>query len=125
MSINMKYEQSFFFFLFLLQMFSQYLIFLIFLFENDRLQSHLLRSSSQRTHLQFLLQRYNRSDVEECSVGLCATCICSHTESHIQKRTAPDYENIRSTYSKMQDSIRSRISAFEQEKSRIVPFAIF
>ena len=40
--------------------------------------------------------------IEECNIGLCATCICTHTESHIQKRTAPDYENIRTTYSKMQ-----------------------
>ena len=41
-------------------------------------------------------------DPDECMTGLCATCICSHTESHIQKGTAPDYENIRTTYSKMQ-----------------------
>jgi hypothetical protein len=95
--------------------------FLIILIENDRLQPHILRPAPQRTHLQLLLQVYLPPHVEECNVGLCATCICSHTETHIQKRTAPEYENIRTTYSKMQDSIRSRISAFEQEKSRIVP----
>jgi hypothetical protein len=33
---------------------------------------------------------------------------------------APDYENIRTTYIKMQECIRSRISSFEQQKSRIV-----
>jgi hypothetical protein len=50
---------------------------------------------------------------EECNVALCATCICTHTDSHIQRRTAPDYQNIRTTYSKMQEAIRTRISAFE------------
>jgi hypothetical protein len=53
-------------------------------------------------------------------VALCATCICTHTDSHIQRRTAPDYQNIRTTYSKMQEAIRTRISAFEHQKARIV-----
>lgn len=29
--------------------------------------------------------------IDECLVGLCANCVCTHTQLHISKGTAPEY----------------------------------
>ncbi len=34
-------------------------------------------------------------------MGLCATCICTHTDNHINQNTNPEYQNIRKTYTSM------------------------
>jgi hypothetical protein len=31
----------------------------------------------------------NITNLDECLVGLCANCVCTHTELHISKGTAP------------------------------------
>ena len=54
--------------------------------------------------------------VDECLTPLCANCICTHTDGHVEKGTSPDYENIRTTYKKVQDSLHSQIHLFEEEK---------
>ena len=54
--------------------------------------------------------------VEECLAGLCANCVCTHTQIHIDKGTAPEYENIRTTYRKAQESIRNQVELFEKDK---------
>lgn len=53
-------------------------------------------------------------------IGLCANCICTHTQIHVQKGTSPDYENIRTTYKKAQESIHGQVQQFEEHKERIV-----
>ena len=43
-------------------------------------------------------------------LGLCATCICTHTDNHINTNSSPEYQNIRNTYSMMHDMLRKNIS---------------
>lgn len=35
---------------------------------------------------------------ERCLVGLCATCVCEHTEMHARNGTIPQYQNVRDTF---------------------------
>jgi hypothetical protein len=53
-------------------------------------------------------------------VGLCATCICTHTEHHANNKTIPEYQNIRATFSNMHDLIRKKIISLDNQKNRIV-----
>ena len=45
----------------------------------------------------------NYCNDEKCLIGLCATCVCSHTEVHAQLATVPQYQNIRDTFSSLQE----------------------
>lgn len=51
--------------------------------------------------------------LEKCLVGLCATCICSHTEMHAQMGTVPHYQNIRDTFCTLHDEVRNMVSKLE------------
>jgi hypothetical protein len=53
-------------------------------------------------------------------LGLCANCICTHTQLHTQKGTSPSYENIRDTYKQVQSSLRRQIEQFEEDRQRLV-----
>ena len=57
-----------------------------------------------------------------CQIGLCATCICTHTNYHINQNTSPEYQNIRTTFSSMHETIRQSISSLDNQKNRIVQF---
>jgi hypothetical protein len=52
--------------------------------------------------------------------GLCANCICTHTEYHVSNKTTPEYQNIRTTFSSMHETIRKKIASLENQKNRIV-----
>ncbi len=49
------------------------------------------------------------SNVDECLVGLCANCICTHTEIHVRKGTCPKYQNIKETFARVNECLRSQI----------------
>ncbi len=55
-------------------------------------------------------------------LGLCATCICTHTDNHINTNSSPEYQNIRNTYSMMHDMLRQNISEIDIQKNRIVKY---
>jgi hypothetical protein len=53
-------------------------------------------------------------------MGLCANCICDHTQLHISKATSPSYQNIRDTYKEVQNSLRLQVEQFEDDRQRLV-----
>ena len=56
----------------------------------------------------------------QCLVGLCATCICEHTRSHVQRGSSPSYENIKNTYTRYNDRMREQVELIEQDKVWLV-----
>jgi hypothetical protein len=65
------------------------------------------------------------SILAHCLVGLCATCICEHTEQHLKRGTPPCYENIKSTFSKYNDRVREQVGKIEQDKEWLVIGELF
>lgn len=37
----------------------------------------------------FVLKVLSHPNLETCMVGLCATCICTHTEYHVNNKSTP------------------------------------
>ena len=62
---------------------------------------------------------------EKCLVGLCATCICTHTEVHAKIGTVPQYENIRDTFANLQAEVRHQITLIDDDKNRLVQIMLF
>ena len=58
--------------------------------------------------------------LENCLLGLCPTCICSHTEMHMQNKTTPQFENIRTTFSRVHEEIQTQIELISDDKERLV-----
>lgn len=90
---------------------------------NGLLQTLLPRTPLRPSH-QLLHRPYRDHHKAACLVGLCATCICDHTQAHIQRGTAPVYENIKNTYSRFiwlySDIMRefdSKLSQFSKIKN--------
>ena len=56
----------------------------------------------------------------DCLVGLCATCICEHTQQHMKRGSAPQYENIKNTFVKYCERMRDQVERIEHDKEWLV-----
>ena len=50
-----------------------------------------------------------RITLVNCKIGLCATCICAHTESHLQEGTQPMYSNIKDLQSEVSEELEAEL----------------
>ena len=56
----------------------------------------------------------------ECLIGLCASCISSHTDYHYRCGTSPTYQNIKDSYLITEQKVVCFKERAQEEKERIV-----
>lgn len=73
-----------------------------------------------RVSHQLLRRPYPSFHAAHCLVGLCATCICEHTQQHLKRGSPPHYENIKNTFARYNERMREQIDRVEQDKEWLV-----
>lgn len=79
-----------------------------------------MRQTPRRAYYQLLHPRYGYSDLDDCYVELCASCIGSHTDYHAAKGTKPEYINIKEAYTLAANQVSTLQDSLTEQKVRIV-----
>lgn len=54
--------------------------------------------------------------------GLCAQCVCVHTDAHMAEGSSPIYRPIKEVYNTAYGELSAWVKSLEDDKTRIVHF---
>ena len=58
--------------------------------------------------------------VANCMVPLCSHCICTHTETHVEDKTNPEYQSLKDIHTKFHRKLYQYISSLEKQRLKVV-----